>query len=381
MKSGTPLLVAAVLLACVVRASAAEFEDLVKKSDLVLLGQVMRVDEGKLDADLLKMNVKARTDIAHVAVVEMLKGDPAVKKVEVGFPALAKEGAGQGERPGPTIERGQAAIFFVTKGEQKYYEAKTDDRVLPQEKLGAVRRAVRSAMGLADVGKPEDRAKRAARLVQELTAGSTESARRLAAFQLGEIGLLTSVPALIQALHDEAPVVRVAAELALRKITGYHTQADFQDGTAAVRTRAIQAWETWWAANRNKKRDEILSSAAEASFSPQPDFQDAIEGLAQSDDLEFQPLFLQALNSAVSSKSNSLAVCAAHYLGRVKNRGAVPVLAGLLRAGWTADGTRAAAANAIGNIVGESFGSDPVPKAIEWWQTNSDRFSAPGAMP
>ena len=371
MKWGMLVMLVAVLGGGPAAAKAAELEELVKKSDLVILGQVLRVDEGEVNAELLATGVKVRTDIAVIGVVEALKGDPDLKKAEVGFPGFPKPGE-------PTLVRGQSAIFLLEKGDQKYYELKTADRILPETKLGAVRRAIRAAAGLADA-KPADRAERAAKLAEELTTNPKKSERAIAAYQLADLGVLTTVPALIKALGDESPDVRFAANLALTKITGHRTQVDFEKGTGEERAQGAAAWQEWWDGHKDQKREDILFAAAQASSQPLPDFQAAVEGLAQYGNPEYQPLFLRTLASGTELKNNSLVVSAAVYLGRIKSRASVPMLARLLdpALGWPSDPTRSACAAALGNIVGENFGkgAEAINKALEWWRSNKAQFS------
>jgi hypothetical protein len=358
----------AALLACV-RAAGSEQDDLVKRAkeaDLVVLGQVIRVTEGKEDADLAKMNVRFRTDIAVVAVIEVLKGDPKLKKVEVGFPGFPKAGEFG-------FKTGQNGIWLLTKSDQKFYEAKRTDQLLPQDKLGAIRRAVRTAMGLnTPVEEPADRAARIAKLAADVLSKGPDATRRLAAYQLGEAGELRTAPTLIDALDDAAPSVRLAADIALRKITGHRAQVDFRNGTPKVRAQGAAAWRQWWEANKDRRRQDLLLAAARVSRQPLPDFQYAVEGLTRYDDAALLPVFRMALDSAISQKRSDLVLAASIYLGRTKHRASIPKLAGILDKTWPTAAARAAAATAIGQIVGKDFGTGPkaVNRCAEWWAAN-----------
>jgi len=353
-------------------AQAAELEDLVKNSDLVVVGEVTRVQEGELDPALLKMNIQFRTDVATVAVLEVLKGDPALARVEIGFPGFPKPGE-------PSLVRGQRGIWLLTKSDRTYYEAKTAGRVLPMEQLAVVRRAVRAASGMAkEPARPLDRAARIGQLIQTLGNADGENVRRLAAYQLGEFGELSAVPALIAALNDESQDVRLAAELALSKITGYRSQISFQSAPPDERARGIKEWEAWWAANSNKTREKILLEAVESATQPQPNTRQALEGLAQMDAPALVPLFTGELEQAAASEDNARAATAATYLGRVKNRAAAPKLVALIDGSlpWTSTGTQSAAVAAIGLIGGQDFGTDPeaVGKCLAWWRAHQGEF-------
>ena len=368
----TNLLLAAALSVCAAASGAANLEKQVNEADLVVFGRVFKIDEGEPDLELKKMGIDFRTDIASLAAVEVLKGGPALrgKRVKIGFPAFPKPGELK-------IELNQNGVWLLIQSDQKHYIVKSTDYFLPANKLGAARRAVRSAMGLGKrPAKPADRAERAAKLCKDLAAEKPDATRRLAAHQLGELGEPQAVPALIDALNDQNPPVRLAADIALRKITGHRAQVDFQHGSVEVRSRAAAAWREWWAANRDKKRQEILLAAAKTGERPQPEFQYAIEGLAAYDDLALLPLFRRTLDSAMSSKDSALAAAAARYLGRVKHRASVPRLASILHESWPSASARSAAATAIGNTVGKDFGAGTkaIDKCIEWWRANKDKF-------
>ncbi|MFH1731336.1 MAG: HEAT repeat domain-containing protein [Planctomycetota bacterium] len=367
----TNCLLAAVLLvlAACSGAAASEAEELidrVKKADLVVLGQVIRITEGEQDPESLRVGVKFRTDIAALVVIEVLKGDPDLKKVEIGFPGFPKAGD-------LTPKANQNGVWLLTKSDQKFYEAKTAAAFMPADKLGAARRAVRAAIGLVEPPeKPADRVERIARLCADLAGDKPDATRQVAAYQLGEMGELNTVPKLIDALDDAAPSVRLAADIALRKVTGHRTQVDFQNETAALRARGADEWRKWWEANKDKKRQDVLLAAAKASRRPQPEFRHAVEGLAQYDDPAFLPVFRTALDSAISRENNSLVIAAARYLGGIKDRESVPKLAGILDETWPTPAARAAAATAVGKIIGKNFGTgaDAVRPCAEWWAAN-----------
>jgi hypothetical protein len=210
------------------------------------------------------------------------------------------------------------------------------------------------------------------KLKGELVATNTDAVRRLAAYQLGEMGDLGAVQALIGALDDAAPSVRMAVSIALQKITGHRSQVDFKGGATTARAAGVAAWRQWWAANEGKKRKDILLAGAEASSRPQPDFLHAIKGLSRYDDAALLPVFRRALDSAISGKNNALVVAAARYLGRAKDRESIPALAGILDKTWPTAAARAAAAISIGHIVGKNFGTGPeaVTRCAEWWAAN-----------
>lgn len=367
----TNCLLAAALLVSLVCSSAAASEaeeliDRVKKADLVVLGQVIRITEGEQDPESLRIGVKFRTDIAALIVIEVLKGDPNLKKVEIGFPGFPKPGD-------LTPKVNQNGVWLLTKSDQKFYEAKTADAFMPANKLGAIRRAARAAIGLLKPPeKPADRAARIAKLCADLAGDKPDATRRLAAYQLGEMGELSTVPKLIDALDDAAPSVRLAADIALRKVTGHRAQVDFRNGTAALRARGADEWRKWWEANKDKKRQDVLLAAAEASRRPQPEFRHAVEGLAQYDDPALLPVFRTALDSAISRENSSLVIAAARYLGGIKHRASISKLAGILDKTWPTLAARAAAATAIGKIIGKNFGAgaDAVSRCAEWWAVN-----------
>lgn len=361
--------IALLVLFCSTAAIAAELDELVKQSDLIVLGRVVRIEEGQLDPDLLKMNVNFRTDVASIIAIEVLKGDPALQKVQAGFPGFPKEGE-------LTAQKDQTAVWLLAKSDSKYFTIKG---IVPENRLGTVRRAVRAAAGVtATATTQRDRTARMGDFMAELEGGKTETARRLAAFQLGEMGAIQAVPSLIKALNDDAPSVRVAASLALQKVTGHSSQADFEFGSIESRAKAQTAWKNWWNENDAKTRDEILAAAVEAGEKPQPDYQRAIEGLALSENPAYAPLMTEAFDSAMSAHNSLLTASIASYFGRVKEKSAVRRLAGVLNpeVSWPADEARASAAVAIGSIVGEKFGTGAaaVLAAREWWASNRGNY-------
>ncbi len=368
----TGILVLTVLAALCsgVRAAGSEMDDLValvKDSDLVVVGQVIRVVEGDDDVDAAKLGVKLRTDIAVVAIAEVLKGDPDLKKVEVGFPGFPKDGE-------VGFKSEQGGIWLLKKSDKKFYEAKVPGRFLRQSRLGTVRRASRVAVGLLVVvrPKPADLKAQLTKLKGELAATKPDAARRVAAYRLGGMGDLRAVKALIRTLDDAAPSVRMAASIALQKITGHRSQVDFKNGAAAVRAQGSAAWRQWWAANEGRTRKDILLAGAKASHRPLPDFQYAVEGLSQYDDAALLPVFRRALDSAISGKNNTLVIAAARYLGRAKDRKSVHALAGLLGKTWPTVAAKSTAAMAVGNITGKDFGSgrEAVTRCAKWWAAN-----------
>jgi hypothetical protein len=350
---------------------AADLAERVKGSDVVAVGQVIAIAEGEQNPDIEKMGVKFRTDIAVIVVTEVLKGDPALRKVKVAFPAFPREGQVK-------LKEDQAGVWLLAKSDRKgLYEVRKADDVLPEDRLGAVRRAVRKAAGLAGgAAQPADKAALARELEKGLAAEEPGS-RRLAAYRLGELGATGAAPRLIEALNDDSPSVRLTADIALRKITGRRVQVDFRNGSPEDRARGIRAWKAWWAKNNDRDRLELLTEAVEQSIRPQPDFQYAIDALADYDDRTLAPLFRRALDSAVSAKNDLLANSAARYLGRVKDRSSAKRLAALIQASWPSTSTQAAAAAALGNIAGKDFGpgSEGINKCILWWREHGDEFN------
>jgi len=361
---------AAVLLGLGAVSGAADLPELVKKSDVIVLGQVISITEGELDPDALRRGHKFRTDVARIAVVQVLKGDPALRKVTVGFPGFPKPGQ-------LALERNQEGIWFLTKGDQKHYEARTKDRLVNKKMLGAVRRAVRTAAGLTGKDlKPADRAARIAELCKQL-GGDRFTARALAAHKLGDLGALETVPALIHALDDPVATVRLSADIALRKITGRRVHVDFRNGTERTRAPGVAAWKSWWTANKARTRQEILTDAIRLRTQPQPDFHYAIRGLARYPDPSLRATFVQAWDLALSLKDNDLVVAAAEHFGRSKDRTLVPKLARLIDGTfpWQAStSARVAVATAIGHIVKKDFGTglDAVGNCVKWWAENRD---------
>ncbi|MFO7898840.1 MAG: hypothetical protein R6V58_07240, partial [Planctomycetota bacterium] len=217
--------------------------------------------------------------------------------------------------------------------------------------------------------------------------------RSLAAHRLGHMGAMDAVPDLIRALDDSAASVRLAADIALRKITGHRVELDFRDAGPAVRAPGIQAWKTWWAARANEEaalpalvkqlesddevarlsadmalrgltghrvdvdftdgppsaraagvaawkrwlaarphetRRRLLATAVRARLRPQPEYKYAMEGLADVAGPATSELFHQALAEGVDLRRTDLIIAAAGYFGRVRDRSAVPGLAALV---------------------------------------------------
>ena len=357
----------------VARPADADAEGLVARvdnSDLIVVGRVYRIVEGELDQELLKMDIRFRIDVASIAVAEVLRGDPELRKVTVGFPGFPKPDELK-------IENGQDGVWLLTKSDRRYYEARARDRFLPMDQLGAVRRALRTAAGGdEDTDGPVDRAAQVAALLDTLAGDGPAGGRRLAAFRLGGLGRLEAVPGLIEALNDEAASVRVAADLALRKLTGRSVHVDFENAPPDVRLAGAGAWAEWWSEHHDRDRKQLLLEAVQAGRRPQPDFRRAVEGLAQFDDVDLQPFFRGLLAEAMSTRSNALIAPAARYFGRTENRSVVPELAKVLEAAWTDLSARAAVAVAIGRIVGQDFGTGPdaVEDCLDWWRANRDSF-------
>lgn len=371
-RAQTSVLLAALFLGRAPAAPAADLQKLVGGSDIVVHGQVVRIAEGKEDLELLKMGIRFRTDIATILVLEVLRGDSTLKKVEVGFPGFPKDGE-------LTPARNQNGLWFLTKSDVPYYVAKSKDCFAQVERLGDVRRAIRAVAGLEEnEPDPADRAKRLAELSGQLGAGEFAGARRLAAYQLGEMGELDALPALIHALGDDEPSVRLAADLALTKITGHRAQIDFENAEPAMRARGMMAWQEWREQHKDQARKKVLQDAAEASLRPQPDFVSSVKALAEYDDPSLLPLFTQTLDSALNAQDSVLTAAAARYLGRIKNRDSAGKLAGVVDGtfAWPSLSARSAAAAAIGQIVGQDFGtgSAAVDNCAKWWQENGTEF-------
>ena len=363
---------AALILGLGAAGESAELRKLVENSDLIFVGQVTKVTQGQ--EKTLNDGSKFRLDTATLFVIEMLWGDPDLRQVEVDFAGLPAESQ-------PKLSRRQSGIWLLTKSDRKNaYEIKSRSRLLPTGQLGAVRRTIRAVTGLTgDPVKPEDRAARVQRLRDTLASKKPNTTRRLAAYRLGELGDLAALPTLIGALQDDAPSIRFAADIAIRRITGHRIQTDFHTGTPAARERGVQAWRDWLAAHRGKTRQEILTAAAAASARPQPDFEYAIEGLATCNDPSLRPLFVRTFDAAVGSKNNVLVTAAVQYFARIRDRSSVPRLAALLdpnQRRWSSTSTRAAAATAIGLIVRKDFGAGQtaIDKCRVWWDANKGTF-------
>ncbi len=378
MMAGTRLMLCVATLMALVPAAATQaaegLDTLVKQSDLIVMGQVVRITPGELDADLLKMDVKFRIDTAVIAVSEVIKGDPGLagKTVNVVFQGFPKPHQ-------PTLAKEQSGVWLVTKSDRpNAYEITSKGRHLPEGDLAAVRRAALLASGLTPQPKTEDRSSLAQKAIKELQTGTSAIGRRLAAYQLGELGELSAVPELLKALADENGSVRFAAEVALRKLTGYRVMVDFEQGSEAERQRGRETWEAWWDTNRNQSRKEILANSIRDSQRPQPDFEHAVAGLAEYPDLNLLPVFVRAFDQSMAARNNRMLIITARYFGRVRNRDQVPRLISVVdgSAGWASTSARNAAVAAIGAILKKDFGTgrEAVANCLEWWNEHRDSF-------
>jgi hypothetical protein len=369
-----PACLAVILILSAPCLAAGALDSLVRKSDLIVFGPVVRVTQGALDADLLKMDVKFRIDTAALAVGEVLKGDPALagKMINVVFPGFPKPGQ-------PTLAKGQAGLWLLTKSDRaNAYEMKTAGQYLPQSQLGAVRRAVQAASGIAGKPKAEDKSAIAKKMSKDLRTSSSHTTRRLAAYRLGELGELNVAPDLVKALGDDNASVRFAADIALRKLTGHRIQVDFERGTNAERQQGQDAWDAWWVEHRKQSRKDILADAVRRSQRPQPDFEHAVAGLAEYTDLNLLPVFIRAFEQSMATKNSRLLIISARYFGRIQDKSYVRKLIAVIDGSlvWTSTSARNAAVAAIGAVVKKDFGSGRtgLRKCLEWWDENRGSF-------
>jgi len=97
------------------------------------------------------------------------------------------------------------------------------------------------------------------KLIHALRSGKDVYVRLGACKKLGEFGATEATPDLIQALYDETPLIRKAANESLIKITGqnfgYNPHAQ-----GSVRDWAIKKWEDWYDDIKKKEAKEQLKS-------------------------------------------------------------------------------------------------------------------------
>lgn len=353
----------ALLAAC---AYAADIDQLVEQADVIVQGRIIKVETGKLDEEALGHGLKKRTDIATIAIIEVLKGDFSEQRIEVQIPGLP--GADEAK-----LTRGTNGIFILKKTDNGYAITK-QEQVLSDTDLGIVRRAVKSTGGGVQAEKAGTRAERVAKAEKDLRENESIDVRKSAAFQLGDMGQTSSVPELIKALADSEADVRVAATLALSKITGRRIDMDFEKASTEERRDAIAGWNDWWKNNGERPREELLLEAIKDAQKPQPDVSRAIESLAKSANSNYVQLFRRVLRNSIDSNNDRLAGAAAGYLGHAKDELAVGMLGELLdtKKDWVSSATRLIAAGAVGEIAGKNFGTGPeaIAAAAEYAKQN-----------
>jgi HEAT repeat protein len=127
-----------------------------------------------------------------------------------------------------------------------------------------VRAEAARALGTVKKDAVEDRRKAAAKL-EQLVAHEPEKVQQAgqepdwknnafvranAAFGLGQLGIVTSVPALIKALEDNDARVRDSAARALSALTGVKDIRFDADAAPAKRSEGQAAWQKWWEESR-----------------------------------------------------------------------------------------------------------------------------------
>lgn len=109
--------------------------------------------------------------------------------------------------------------------------------------------------------------------------GNVATVREKAAIALGDIGLIKSCPALIEALDDNDPTVRRAAHDALKKITGLDFAFEATaPANAAEKTRIVQNIRNMAATKEGEDKDKLEKCAAEIeAMTPRQDSRAAWE--------------------------------------------------------------------------------------------------------
>ncbi|MBM3989475.1 MAG: HEAT repeat domain-containing protein [Planctomycetes bacterium] len=115
-----------------------------------------------------------------------------------------------------------------------------------------VRSANVSERYVALVGLAQSRDPRATSVVLPLLDDADIFLRMAAARALGDLASAEAIPGLIDTLDDDEALVREAAYLSLRSVTGRDLPFDAQSPDAAERARRIKAWREWWDKERPK---------------------------------------------------------------------------------------------------------------------------------
>ncbi|MBM3986621.1 MAG: HEAT repeat domain-containing protein [Planctomycetes bacterium] len=109
-----------------------------------------------------------------------------------------------------------------------------------------VRSANVSERYVALVGLAQSRDPRATSVVLPLLKDRDIFLRMAAARALGDLATAEAIPGLIDTLDDDEALVREAAYLSLRSVTGRDLPFDPQSPDPAERARRIKAWREWW---------------------------------------------------------------------------------------------------------------------------------------
>ncbi len=384
MRSTSMVLTAAFLLFISAPAwSGDALVERVGRADLVVFGEVMNVIEGDGAGD---NEDEPRPPIARVAVLEVLRGSTTRPALDVDLSRLTAD-------DGPRIEPNQRGVWLLERAGEGAYAIRDGDQVVPADRLAEVRRAVTVVGDIApDDGPAEDRAERVEELRAELEH-ERSGRRSLAAHKLGEMGAIEAVPDLIDMLDDSASSVRLAAHIALCKITGHKGALDFREAGRAVREPAIDAWRNWWADRERERaalrvfieqlesddaatrhaadlalgaltghrvdvdfadapeearaaavrewekqleeqpeglRRSLLETAVMNQNRPQPEHKYAIGGLSQIAGPEALDTMRRAFRTGVDLRDSDLVIATADYFGRIRDRDVVPELMRLL---------------------------------------------------
>jgi len=169
-------------------------------------------------------------------------------------PVITPSGSVQGEMPEPAQPRARPEEPRVRPG-------------TPTELALAVARAIRAlededpdvAFQAANTLGWLGHLRASAPLVRTLNLHTDADVRTAAASALGRLGAVDGVPGLIDALDDADTLVRHAAEVALRKITGFATKTGLATATSRNdRVRLQRIWRDWWKANEDALREKRM---------------------------------------------------------------------------------------------------------------------------
>ena len=105
---------------------------------------------------------------------------------------------------------------------------------------------------VALVGLAQSRDPRATSVVLPLLDDGDIFLRMAAARALGDLATVEAIPGLIDTLDDDEALVREAAYLSLRSVTGRDLPFDAHSPDAAERARRIKVWREWWDKERPK---------------------------------------------------------------------------------------------------------------------------------